>query len=69
VKIRSTAIMHGVPCITTISGAQASVNGIEVLLKKDLDVKPLQAYHEKKESMRHAGGVNKSKRKKAKSKK
>ena len=50
VKIRSTAIMHGVPCITTISGAQASVNGIEVLLKKDLDVKPLQAYHEKKES-------------------
>jgi carbamoyl-phosphate synthase large subunit len=45
VKIRSMAIMHGVPCITTISGAQASVNGIEVLLKKDLDVKPLQAYH------------------------
>ncbi|MFH0940534.1 MAG: carbamoyl-phosphate synthase large subunit [Candidatus Omnitrophota bacterium] len=48
VKIRSTAIMHGVPCITTISGAQASVNGIEVLLKKDLDVKSLQAYHSKK---------------------
>ncbi|MFH1692046.1 MAG: carbamoyl-phosphate synthase large subunit [Candidatus Omnitrophota bacterium] len=45
VKIRSTAIMHGVPCITTISGAQASVNGIEVLLKKDLGVLPLQAYH------------------------
>ncbi|MEK7849793.1 MAG: carbamoyl-phosphate synthase large subunit [Candidatus Omnitrophota bacterium] len=48
VKIRSTAIMHGVPCITTISGAQASVNGIEVLLKKDLDVKSLQAYHSRK---------------------
>jgi len=48
VKIRSTAIMHGVPCITTISGAQASVNGIEVLLKKDLDVKTLQAYHRSK---------------------
>ncbi len=45
VKIRSTAIMQGVPCITTISGAQASVNGIEVLLKKDLGVLPLQAYH------------------------
>ncbi len=45
VKIRSTAIMRGVPCITTISGAQASVNAIELLLKKDLDVKPLQAYH------------------------
>ncbi|MFH0877087.1 MAG: carbamoyl-phosphate synthase large subunit [Candidatus Omnitrophota bacterium] len=48
IKIRSTAIMHGVPCITTISGAQASVNAIEVLLKKDLDVKPLQAYHKSK---------------------
>ena len=48
VKIRSTAIMHGVPCITTISGAQASVNAIEALLKKDLDVKPLQAYHRNK---------------------
>jgi carbamoyl-phosphate synthase large subunit len=47
VQIRSTAIMHAVPCITTISGAQASVNGIEVLLKKDLDVQPLQAYHKK----------------------
>lgn len=47
VKIRSTAIMAGVPCITTISGAQASVNAIEVLMKKDLDVTPLQAYHSK----------------------
>ena len=45
VRIRSTAIMHGVPCITTVSGAQASVTGIEVLRKKNLDVKPLQAYH------------------------
>jgi len=45
VVIRSTAIMHGVPCITTVSGAQASVTGIEVLMKRRLDVKPLQAYH------------------------
>ncbi|MFA5039864.1 MAG: carbamoyl-phosphate synthase large subunit [Candidatus Omnitrophota bacterium] len=47
VKIRSSAIMHGIPCITTVSGAQASVNAIEVLLKKDLDVEPLQAYHKR----------------------
>ncbi len=45
VKIRSQAIMHSIPCITTISGAQASVNGIEALLKKDLDVKSLQEYY------------------------
>ncbi|MDD2866468.1 MAG: carbamoyl-phosphate synthase large subunit [Candidatus Omnitrophica bacterium] len=47
VKIRSNAIMHGLPCITTVSAAQASVNAIEVLLKKDLDVTPLQAYHKR----------------------
>ena len=45
VKIRSQAIMHNIPCITTISGAQASVNGIEALLKKDLDIKSLQEYY------------------------
>lgn len=45
IKIRSHAIMHGIPCITTIPGAVASVNGIEVLLKNDLEVKSLQEYH------------------------
>jgi carbamoyl-phosphate synthase large subunit len=43
--IRSAAIMHGVPCITTIAGAQASVNGIESLKKADITVKPLQEYY------------------------
>jgi len=42
--IRSLAVMHGVPCITTISGAQAAVNGIESVLKKDFVVKPIQKY-------------------------
>jgi carbamoyl-phosphate synthase large subunit len=45
VKIRSLAVQYGVPCITTISGAQASVNGIEAMLKKELEVKALQDYH------------------------
>ncbi|MBM3254337.1 MAG: carbamoyl phosphate synthase large subunit, partial [Candidatus Omnitrophica bacterium] len=45
IKIRSTAVMHGIPCVTTIPGAQASVNGIEALLKGSLDVKPIQEYH------------------------
>lgn len=47
IKIRSTAIIHGVSCITTIPGAQVSVNAIECLLKRELDVMPLQAYHNK----------------------
>lgn len=43
--IRSTAIAHNITVVTTISGAQAVVNGIEVLIKQKLDVKPLQDYH------------------------
>jgi carbamoyl-phosphate synthase large subunit len=45
VKIRSYAIMHQVPCITTIPGALASVNAIEVLIKQQFEVEPLQEYH------------------------
>ncbi len=45
-KIRSHTILYNVPLITTIAGAQASVNGIENLIKKPkLDVKSLQEYH------------------------
>ena len=47
VKIRSHVITYNVPYTTTIAGAQASINGIEALLKKGLEVKPLQEYHKK----------------------
>jgi len=43
--IRSLAVMQGVPCITTIQGAQAAVNGIESVLKSDFSVKSVQEYH------------------------
>ncbi|MGB2650952.1 MAG: carbamoyl-phosphate synthase large subunit [Candidatus Omnitrophota bacterium] len=43
--IRNQAVMHGVPCITTIQGAQAAVNGIESTIKGDLKVKSVQEYH------------------------
>ena len=46
-KIRSHVVMYNIPYTTTISGAQATVNGIETMLKKDLDVKSLQEYHKK----------------------
>ena len=42
--IRSFAVQYGVPCITTMQGAQAAVNGIESVVKKDFDVKPIQQY-------------------------
>ncbi|MEI7905334.1 MAG: carbamoyl-phosphate synthase large subunit, partial [Candidatus Firestonebacteria bacterium] len=46
--IRRAAIVQGIPCITTIPGAQAAVNGIEASIKKELGVKALQEYHKKK---------------------
>ncbi|MBI3331052.1 MAG: carbamoyl-phosphate synthase large subunit, partial [Candidatus Omnitrophica bacterium] len=46
VQIRSAATMLGIPCITTIAGAQASVNGIAALRKQALSVTPIQRYHE-----------------------
>ena len=47
-KIRSDAILYGVPLITTIAGAEATVNGIENLIKnKKVSVKSLQKYHKR----------------------
>ena len=47
VSIRAEAVAHNVPLITTISGAAASVNGIEALLKEEVHVQSLQEYHRK----------------------
>lgn len=43
-SIRSLAVTHGVPCITTMQGAQAAVNGIEAMLNKKMSVKAIQDY-------------------------
>ncbi len=46
IQIRSAATLLGIPCITTVAGAQASVNGIAAMLKRRLGVKSLQRHHE-----------------------
>jgi carbamoyl-phosphate synthase large subunit len=43
--IRSQAVLYNIPLITTIAGAQASVNGIEAMLQHTFSVKPLQEYY------------------------
>ena len=43
--IRSLAVSYGVPCITTIQGAQAAVNGIEAIYSGSIQVKSIQEYH------------------------
>jgi carbamoyl-phosphate synthase large subunit len=58
IKIRSQVILYNIPYTTTISGAQASVNGIEALATKELGVRAIQDYHRKA-----ASGKNKRKNK------
>ncbi len=46
ISIRTTAVAYGIPLITTVSAASAVVNGIESLIKKQLEVKSIQEYHQ-----------------------
>ncbi|MGH2543999.1 MAG: carbamoyl-phosphate synthase large subunit, partial [Ardenticatenaceae bacterium] len=43
--IRTSAIRYGVPLLTTLSAAQAAVNGIRALREKELKVRSLQQHH------------------------
>ncbi len=43
--VRRVAMMHSVPCITTLTGAVAAVSAIKALRSQALDVRPLQDYH------------------------
>jgi carbamoyl-phosphate synthase large subunit len=43
--LRRLATMHGVPCITTLTGAAATVAAIRALRDEQLDVRALQEYH------------------------
>jgi carbamoyl-phosphate synthase large subunit len=46
VVIRSLAVTKGIPCVTTLEGALASLKGIEAMRDKGLEVRALQDYHE-----------------------
>jgi carbamoyl-phosphate synthase large subunit len=43
--IRSEAVLHGVPVITTLGSAYAALQGIRSIREKKFSVKSLQAYH------------------------
>ena len=43
--VRRAAMMNGVPCITTITGAAAAVQAIRAIRSEGLDVRALQDYH------------------------
>jgi carbamoyl-phosphate synthase large subunit len=44
-EIRTAAVAMGIPCITTVQGAAACVQGIEALQRGDVGVRSLQSYH------------------------
>ena len=45
--MRNLATMQGIPCITTIQGAEAAVNGIEAVKESDFSVTSIQEYLKK----------------------
>jgi len=46
IKIRTAAVQHRIPIMTTLAGANAAVLGIRALRERGLTVRPLQEYHE-----------------------
>ncbi|MBC7679515.1 MAG: carbamoyl-phosphate synthase large subunit, partial [Pseudorhodobacter sp.] len=54
-EIRTAAVSRGVPCITTIQGAAACVQGIEALVRGDIGVLSLQEHHRALDAARERG--------------
>ena len=46
--IRTAASSYGVPCITTLSGAAAAIQGIQAVIGGEMSVRALQDYHSNK---------------------
>jgi carbamoyl-phosphate synthase large subunit len=44
-EIRSAAVSMNIPCITTVQGASAAVQGIEAAIRGDIGVMSLQELH------------------------
>jgi carbamoyl-phosphate synthase large subunit len=47
-SIRRAAIRYNIPCITTLSAANAAARGIRALVEQTLEVSPLQSLHSMK---------------------
>jgi len=54
-EIRSAAVARNIPCITTVQGAAAAVQGIEASIRGDIGVRSLQDLHSTLEAYSNAG--------------
>jgi carbamoyl-phosphate synthase large subunit len=52
-SIRRAAIRYNIPCITTLSAANAAARGIRALIEQTLEVVSLQSLHAKKAAAPH----------------
>jgi carbamoyl-phosphate synthase large subunit len=50
-EIRSAAVLSGTPCITTVQGLAAAVQGIAALRQGDIDVRSLQEWAARRPSV------------------
>jgi carbamoyl-phosphate synthase large subunit len=44
-EIRTAAVAMGIPCVTTVQGMTACVQGVEALRRGEVGVRPLQELH------------------------
>ncbi len=44
-QIRSSAVSYKIPCITTLAASSATLQGLEWVRRRPLEVRPLQDYH------------------------
>ena len=54
-SIRAGAILHNIPCITTLQGAWAALYGIEASIKEEFTVESLQSLYQDKGGMAPCG--------------
>ena len=55
-EIRTAAVLRGVPCMTTVQGLAACVQGIEALMRGDISVRSLQEHAAVLQADRAGGG-------------
>jgi carbamoyl-phosphate synthase large subunit len=55
-EIRTAAVAADIPCITTVAGAAAAIQGIEALTRSDVGVAPLQVLHRRMRASREWAG-------------
>ncbi|MHC5064878.1 MAG: carbamoyl-phosphate synthase large subunit [Planctomycetota bacterium] len=48
-QIRSSAVSYKIPCITTLAASSATLQGLEWVRRRPLEIRPLQDYHDSEE--------------------